>query len=308
MPKLAFAMDEPAAGPGLFPQYLVSALAREHVKVVLGGQGADEVFGGYTRYLVMYLEASLKGAIHGTSEDDRYVVTFESILPNLRQLEGYEPMLTRFWADGLFGDMDRRYFQLIARTGAAGGSIAPDFWTSIHRDYDPFEAFAAEFNRPGCHALINKMTRFDLNTLLPALLQVEDRTSMAVSLESRVPLLDHRIVELAAAMPPKVKFQGGRSKHIFREAVQPIVPAEVFARTDKMGFPVPLSRWYRSGPVREFVADSLASASASHGFVRPGAVDALHESDGEFDRGVWGLLNLELWMQAFIDRRVTVAH
>src|SRR6185369_16531236 len=126
----------------------------------------------------------------------------------------------------------------------------------------------------------NKMTRFDLNTLLPALLQVEDRTSMAVSLESRVPLLDHRIVELAAAMPPKVKFQGGRAKHIFREAVQPIVPAEVFARTDKMGFPVPLSRGYRSGPVREFVADSLASASASHGFVRPGAVDALHESDG----------------------------
>src|SRR5205085_6029606 len=101
MPAIAFAMDEPAAGPGVFPQYLVSAAAREHVKVVLGGQGADEVFGGYTRYLVMYLEASLKGAIHGTSEDDRYVVTFESILPNLRQLEGYEPMLRLFWASGV---------------------------------------------------------------------------------------------------------------------------------------------------------------------------------------------------------------
>jgi len=308
MPTLAFAMDEPAAGPGLFPQYLVSAAAREHVKVVLGGQGADEVFGGYTRYLVMYLEASLKGAIHGTSEDDRYVVTFESILPNLRQLEGYEPMLRQFWATGLFEDVDRRYFQLVERTGAARASITPEFWSAIHADYHPFDAFAAEFNRPGCQALINKMTRFDLNTLLPALLQVEDRTSMAVSLESRVPLLDHRIVELAASMPPKVKFQGGRSKHIFREAVRRLVPAEVFARTDKMGFPVPLTRWCRSGPVRDFVSDALRSASSTHHFVRPGVVDAMRQSDGEFDRGVWGLLNLELWMQAFVDQSVNSVH
>ncbi|HXD75015.1 MAG TPA: asparagine synthase (glutamine-hydrolyzing), partial [Vicinamibacterales bacterium] len=308
MPKIAYAMDEPAGGPGVFPQYLVSAAARHHVKVVLGGQGADEVFGGYTRYLVMYLEASLKGAIHGTSEDDRYVVTFESILPNLRQLEGYEPMLRHFWSEGLFGDEDRRYFSLISRTGSTRAAIAPEFWSSIHEHYDPFDAFAAEFNRPGCSALINRMTRFDLNTLLPALLQVEDRTSMAVSLESRVPLLDHRIVELAASMPPKVKFQAGRSKHIFREAVRPIVPQEVFARTDKKGFPVPLARWYRSGPVRDFVSDVLHSASSTRRLARPDVVDAVRQQEGDFDRGVWGLLNLELWMQTFVDRSVTVSH
>src|SRR6185436_6018504 len=147
--------------------------------------------------------------------------------------------------------------------------------------YDPFEAFAAEFNRPGCHALINKMTRFDLNTLLPALLQVEDRTSMAVSLESRVPLLDHRIVELAASMPPRVKFKGGRSKHIFREVVETIVPAEVSRRTDKMGFPVPLNRWYREEPVRGFVADTMSSA-ASHHLIRRGLVDRMHQGDAGF--------------------------
>jgi asparagine synthase (glutamine-hydrolysing) len=300
MPKIAYAMDEPAAGPGVFPQYLVSALAREHVKVVLGGQGADEVFGGYTRYLVMYLEACIKGGIQGTQEDDRYVVTFESILPNLRQLEGYEPMLRQFWSSGVFGDADRRYFQLIARTGSAAAAIAPEFWASVHDGYDPFAAFQAEFDRPGCPSLINKMLRFDLNTLLPALLQVEDRTSMAVSLESRVPLLDHRIVELAASMPPKVKFKGGRSKHIFRQAVEPLVPADVFSRTDKMGFPVPLNRWYRENPVRDFVGDSLQSAAA-RGVVRPGLVDAVQGQDADFDRGVWGLLNLELWMKTFVD-------
>src|SRR5204862_3809880 len=122
--------------------------------------------------------------------------------------------------------------------------FAPDFhaWTSEAFSYDEYRSL---FNDPECHSLINKMTRFDLKTLLPALLQVEDRTSMAVSLESRVPLLDHRIVELVASMPPMVKFKGGRSKHIFREAVRPIVPADVYGRTDKMGFPVPLARWAR---------------------------------------------------------------
>jgi asparagine synthase (glutamine-hydrolysing) len=294
-------MDEPAAGPGIFPQYLLSALAREHVKVVLGGQGGDEVFGGYTRYLILYLEACLKGGIEGTQEDDRYVVTFDSILPNLRQLQGYEPLLKQFWSSGLFDESDRRYYQLITRTGNTRALIQPEFWHAIHDGYDPFESFQAEFNRPGCHSLINKMTRFDLSTLLPALLQVEDRTSMAVSLESRVPLLDHRIVELGAAMPPRVKFKGGRSKHIFREVAQAIVPPEISGRTDKMGFPVPLNRWYREEPVRGFVADALTSAASTHNFVRPGVVERMYQGEGEFDRGVWGLLNLELWMQGFVD-------
>src|SRR5439155_24269491 len=184
------------------------------------------------------LEACIKGGIDGSQEDARYVVTFESILPNLPQLRGYEPLLRRFWNAGVFEPPERRYFRLIDRGATLRRLIAPDLVRAIDAQHDVFDEFRALFDDPTCHALINKMTRFDLKTLLPALLQVEDRTSMAVSLESRVPLLDHRIVELAASMPPKVKFQGGRSKHIFREAVRQIVPPEVFSRTDKMGFPV----------------------------------------------------------------------
>jgi asparagine synthase (glutamine-hydrolysing) len=150
------------------------------------------------------------------------------------------------------------------------------------------------------------MTRFDLKTLLPALLHVEDRTSMAHSLESRVPLLDHRIVELVAAMPPKVKYKGGRSKHIFREVVQPLVPAEIYARTDKMGFPVPLSRWYQEDPVRTFVGDTLASA-AHRGLIHSSGAGALLEGEAAFERGIWGLLNLELWMQTFVDSAPRIA-
>ena len=303
MPKLAYSMDEPAAGPGLFPQFAVSRLAARHVKVVLGGQGGDEIFGGYARYLVAYLEACIKGGIENTQEDHRYVVTFESILPNLPQLRGYEPMIRHFTADGLFDSADRRYFRLVDRSADVAAALDPGAWRDATKTYSPFDVFHAMFDAPECHSLINKMTRFDLKTLLPALLQVEDRTSMAVSLESRVPLLDHRIVELVASMPPMVKFKGGRSKHVFREVVAGLVPREIADRRDKMGFPVPLSRWYREEPVRGFVRDVLlGSAARTRGLVQPAAVQAMLDGEPDYGRGLWGLLNIELWAQTFLDR------
>ena len=126
LPLLIYHMDEPAAGPGVFPQYCVSKLAREHVTVVLGGQGGDEMFGGYTRYLIAYLEECIRGGIDGTQEDDRYVVTFESILPNLPQLRGYEPLLQHFWRDGVFNSPEHRYFRLIDRSSAIRDLVAGD--------------------------------------------------------------------------------------------------------------------------------------------------------------------------------------
>jgi len=306
MPSLACAMDEPAGGPGVFPQFMVSRLAREHVRVVLGGQGGDEVFGGYTRYLIAYLEACIKGGIDGSQEDARYVVTFESILPNLPQLRGYEPLLRRFWNAGVFEPPEQRYFRLIDRGATLRRLIAPDLLSAIDAQHDVFDEFRALFDDPHCHALINKMTRFDLKTLLPALLHVEDRTSMAVSLESRVPLLDHRIVELVAAMPPKIKFKGGRSKHIFREVVRPLVPAPIYARTDKMGFPVPLTEWMRGGPVRDFVFDTLLGAPArTRGIFGGDEVEAVvARGEPEYGRDVWALLSLELWFETFLDQAV----
>lgn len=301
MPKLAYSMDEPAAGPGLFPQYAVSRLAAGHVKVVMGGQGGDEIFGGYTRYLVAYLEACVKGGIEGTQEDHRYLVTFESILPNLPQLRGYEPMLRHFMADGVFESPERRYFRLVDRSADLHGALDEGAWRD--GDYTPFAAFHEIFDAQECHALINRMTRFDMKTLLPALLQVEDRTSMAVSIESRVPLLDHRIVELVASMPPMVKFKGGRSKHVFREVVSGLVPRQIYDRRDKMGFPVPLSRWYHEEPVRGFVRDVLLGSKArSRGWLQPAHVEQMLDGEREYGRGLWGLLNLELWAQAFLDR------
>jgi asparagine synthase (glutamine-hydrolysing) len=301
LPRLIRCMDEPAAGPGLFPQFMVSRLARESVKVTLGGQGGDELFAGYTRYLILYLEECLRGAMEGTQPDERYVVNFHTIVPNLRQLKGYEPLLARFFSKDLFGEESRRYFRLIDRSSNLQGILDTNSpWLPSAEDYSPLAAFSELFHARNCKSLINRMLWFDMRTVLPALLHVEDRASMAVGLESRVPLLDHRLVELVATMPPKVKFAGGRSKHIFREVTRHIVPPKIRDRTDKMGFPVPLSQWYSQGPVREFARELLLSGdSRTQPLLASGAAHRLLEVDGEYERGLWGILCLELWLREF---------
>jgi asparagine synthase (glutamine-hydrolysing) len=145
------------------------------------------------------------------------------------------------------------------------------------------------------------MTHFDLKTLLPALLHVEDRVSMGASLESRVPLLDHRIAELVTTMPPIMRFQGGRSKHILREAVADLVPRAVLDRQDKMGFPVPFNQWL-GGPIRDFVCDTLlGTAARRRGFYKVGELERQISNTGKYSRQLWGILSLELWHQTFID-------
>ncbi len=304
MPQLIRLMDEPMAGPGLFPQYCVSRLAAKSVKVCLGGQGGDELFGGYARYLIAYLEQCLKGAIQGTRHDGEYVATWDTIAPQLPMLKTYLPLLQDFVASGLFDDMDRRYFRLIARDDGLTNVLSGDVWNTTRRA-GVFERFREKFKSAPAQSYIARMTHFDMTTLLPALLHVEDRVSMGVGLESRVPMLDHRIVELVQTMPPVMRFAGGRSKHVLREAVADFVPAPVLARQDKMGFPVPLAKW-ASGPVRDFLCDVLLSRQArQRGLYRTDEIERQITKTGKFSRLLWGLLSIELWHREFIDKPVT---
>ena len=301
MPDIIEVMDEPVAGPGVFPQYMVSRLASNHVKVILGGQGGDEIFGGYARYLVGYLEQALKGAIYETSEEGRHLVDLDSIIPNLPLLKQYVPLMQGFWRKGLFENMDARYFNLIDRSPDLERHLTEDAISNFDRE-QAFQEFQQLFNHPDTKSYINKMTHFDYKTLLPALLHVEDRVSMAASLESRVPILDTRIMEIVASAPPAMKFQGGETKALLRSAIQNVVPKPILDRKDKMGFPVPLSDWMREGVVRDFVNDTLLSqASYERGLYRKESLQNIANSQGVGGRQLWGALSLELWYQSYID-------
>jgi len=299
--NVIYHLDYPVAGPGSFPQYMTSKLASEHLKVVLGGQGGDEIFGGYARYLIAYFEQCIKGAIDGTMHNGNFIVTYESIIPNLSTLRNYKPLLQEFWKEGLFEERDKRYFRLINR---ANGMLREINWELLE-PYSAFETFKDIFwgDNVERESYFDSMTHFDFKTLLPALLQVEDRMSMAHGLESRVPLLDHPIVEMAATIPSNIKFEDGQLKHLMKTAFSQDIPEKVNQRKDKMGFPVPLSDWLQ-GELYEFVQDIFHSNNAKHReYLSPEFdIQELIEREGKFTRKVWGLLSLELWQQEFHDK------
>ena len=303
MPRVIYHLDYPVAGPGSFPQFMVAQTVRRHLKVVLGGQGGDEIFGGYARYLIAYWEQCIKGAIEGTMNSGNFVVTYESIIPNLQTLRGYKPLIQEFWAEGIFEERDRRYFRLINRSNTFGPIIN---W-SLFPQPSSFDEFREIYwgTNVGKESYFDSMTHFDFKTLLPALLHVEDRMSMAHGVESRVPMLDHRLVELAATIPSNIKFQNGELKRLLRVAFGDQLPKAIVERKDKMGFPVPLQPWIRKGGVvREFVLDIFHSTNAlQRPYLSPRFdVESLMDREGPFSRNIWALLSLELWQRQFHDR------
>lgn len=294
-------LDFPVAGPGSFPQYMVSRLASQHLKVVLGGQGGDEIFGGYARYVLAYFEQCINAAIDGTYKNGNYVVTIESIIPNLGLLREYKPMMKEFWREGLFDPLDQRYFRLMDRASDVQDEVN---WDALDR-HRVFEDFCAIFNSAKNvrkEAYFDKMTHFDFKCLLPALLQVEDRMSMAHGIESRVPLLDHPLIEFAATIPADVKFKDGHLKHLLKTVFAGDLPAEIVHRRDKMGFPVPLKEWF-GNELRDFAMDVFNDMAAHpRPYINADAVLRNFGQEGRFSRKVWGLLSLELWHQRFHDR------
>lgn len=297
--KVMHHLDYPVAGPGSFSQYEVSRLAASHRKVVLGGQGGDEIFGGYTRYLIAYFEQCIKSAIDGTSGNGNFVVTYESIIPNLSSLRNYKPLLQEFWRDGLFAPMNERYFRLINRAPHLGDAIN---WDQIG-NYSPFNSFLEIFDGGNVKkdSYFDRMTHFDFKTLLPALLHVEDRVSMAHGLEARVPMLDHPLVEFAATIPADVKFTNGELKRSLMQVARGVLPDSVVERTDKMGFPTPFAEYARGG-ARDYVMDLLSSRAAnSRQYVNNKRVLELVEKESRFGRNLWAVFSLELWQQTFHD-------
>ncbi len=298
---IIYHLDFPVAGPGVFPQYMVSELAAKHVKVVLGGQGGDEIFGGYARYVIAYFEQCMKAAIEGNYKNGDFVVTAESIIPNLEVLKSYKPLLQSFWRQGLFESLEKRYFSLIDRGMDLDGEVS----LTAAESAQVYQQFLKVFNATKfekAESYFDSMTHFDFKCLLPSLLHVEDRVSMAHGLEARVPFLYHPLIEFMATVPANIKFTDGKMKHLLKQTFANVLPAQVLNRKDKMGFPVPLSEWMQ-GDLKEYVLDILHSgAKRNHNFIDYERIIQNIGNTGKFSRKIWGFLCYEVWQQEFHDQ------
>ena len=260
------------------------------------------MFGGYARYVIAYLEHALKAALSGSGER-ALPVSLASLLPNLGMLREYVPLIKRTWASGLFDSLDKRYFGLVDRSSDLQDEIQ---WAELGVERDSiFERFSAIFNSPTNvtpTSTFDALTHFEFKCLLPSLLQVEDRMSMAHGLESRVPLLDRPIAEFAARIPESMKFAGGQMKHVLRSTFESDLPPEIVNRRDKMGFTVPLNEWFQN-ELKDLVFDTFQTAKSRHRpFMNVAAIHRGLDATHGYSRKTWGLLSLELWHQQFHDQ------
>src|SRR3990167_9035500 len=161
-------------------------------------------------------------------------------------------MLREFWASGLFNERDERYWRLVNRANTFGGVLQEGVIDSS-ATFSEFKDIFWGAN-VGKESYFDSMTHFDFKTLLPALLQVEDRMSMAHGLESRVHFLDHPLVEFAATIPSNIKFKDGELKRLLKLTFKDVLPKEITNRKDKMGFPVPLTKWFKKD-LKNFLLD-----------------------------------------------------
>lgn len=291
-------LEQPMMGPGAFSQYMLAKRIKGE-SVMLSGQGGDELFGGYARYIIAYFEQCLKAAIDGTTHNGNFIVTYESILPNLRRLKEYKPLMKQFWAEGLFDEMDRRYYRLINRANTVDKEIR---WECL--DSDPFESFSKVFygNSIGKQSYFDLMTHYDFKAGLPPMLAIEHKINNAHALEVRCPFLDRKLVEFAATIPSNIKFKDGNTKHVLKEAMRGTVPDAILNREDKMGFPTPIVEW-ANGEARDFVHDILGCQKAlQRDLVDNRLVLEGLEKEPKYSRKLWGLLALELWCQEFLDK------
>lgn len=310
IPKLPHMYDEPFADSSQIPTYLVSALARESVTVSLSGDGGDELFGGYYRYftgrrvwsLIRRIPRplrSLAGRSLSVMATPRWNGVFDRWMPRgLRQNRAAERLqkLARILPSA---DQDAMYFALVSQ------------WRSVVLHAGTPELPLDDRSRwPVLTDPVERMMFFDQVSYLPDdILTKVDRASMAVSLEAREPLLDHRLLEFAWRLPLGMKIRGGQGKWLLRQVLNRYIPQELMERP-KMGFGVPVGAWLR-GPLRDW-AESLLSKErlTKEGFLDVDAVHAAWEAHlagrGDWQHHIWTVLMFQAWSETSLrDRPVS---
>ena len=300
LPRLLWHMDEPLSDTAFITTYLVSQFARRDVTVILSGVGGDELFGGYRRYLGNHYQAYFDRL---PAWARRAASALGERLPSDRHspLLNFSRLAKGFLATaGMpFEERYRAYLQVftlqeVQRLLRFNSAAHPDTITAAFR------------NAGGADAL-NRMLTVDAETQLPDdLLMLTDKMSMATSLECRVPLLDHELVELAASIPEEVKIRGGRLKHVLKDAVSGLLPRDILERK-KRGFGTPMGAWLKQdlAPlVRGLLSESVVKSRDLFHFPAVQELIGLHEAnrvDGT-DR-LLALLNLEIWSRLYLDGR-----
>ncbi len=300
LPKLLWHMDEPLSDTAFITTYLVSEFARQDVKVILSGVGGDELFGGYRRYLGGHyvqrfnrLPGWLRkgaGVIAQCLPADRHSRMFNT----LRLAKGFLASATMS-ADERY----RSYVQVLDREAVSALLLEP----ATNLD-DPL---ARAFGSAGGDDELNRMLAVDAETQLPDdLLLLTDKMSMAVSLECRVPLLDHQLVEMAAAVPAAIKVRDGRLKHLLKAALSGLLPDDILNR-QKRGFGTPMGAWLKrelAPLLRRLLSDEVVSA---RGLFRQSTINRLvaaHDANRSDGTDILlALMNLEIWSRIYLDRR-----
>ena len=306
--RLMYFQDQPVIGHGMLPMYYVSRLASQHVKVCLGGQGADEIFGGYARYGLIQPTSTLSSLM---------LAPFRNIS---RSNAGSAGCATKHVRGNLWKQLvDRRNLRRLAgnlvhpfdwraRYFNNFSSVGQSLWQTIlvdRRMVDRaacWKVFQATLAQSGADDPATKALHWDVQTYLPGLFQQDDRMSMANGLESRVPLADPRLVRFAFQCDFGLKYRDGASKWILRKAVADVIPPFVLSRR-KVGFDTPTVSWMK-GPHFDFVRDVLLSKSArERGLWHTNGLERIidNRSHPLWHDVVWKALCIETWAKVFLD-------
>jgi asparagine synthase (glutamine-hydrolysing) len=302
LPRLVWHEDEPLAHPSSVALYFVSKLASEHVKVVLTGEGSDELLAGYGRY---------RRTIWNLSWGRQYNKLTPSIARDTirKQIERMpmggrmrQKLMRTFLV--LSPELESIYFDNFA---VFSTPMQQHMFTRETNDrmrtIDPYVELRRLLERTKDLSLLDGLLYADIKTYLHELLMKQDQMSMATSLESRVPFLDHKLVEFTARMPDTMKLRGGTTKYVLRESMKSVLPEKILSRP-KMGFPVPIGSWFR-GPFKSVIDEYvLGERALSRGIFAPDFVRklvSLHQAGEDHSERLWSLLNFEIWQRRFFD-------
>ena len=305
MPRLTWHYDEPFADSSAVPSYYLAEMARRDVVVALNGDGGDESFGGYDRYVAQRLAARLHVGEPWSSLGARAV----NLLPS-GQHGSRTRRIKRFLSFALRPPATR-YAEVVSLfTNEAKDSLYREEMREAVAGLDSYDLVASAFAASDAPDLVDATIDVDVHSYLPGDLLVKmDIATMASSLEARSPLLDHKLMEFGASLPSNLKVRGREGKWLLKRAARGWIPDAVLDRP-KMGFGVPVGEWLRT-ELKDLVHDTLTDGTArGRPYFEKAAIDRLleeHESGIDHGQRVWALLQLELWHRMFVDRRVLAA-